>query len=62
MSDRKFLTIVGVISYVSWPVYFLIDRSHEYKMAEITEAMTFATSALIVYALVLFLHFRKEAG
>ncbi|SDJ11601.1 hypothetical protein [Salimicrobium halophilum] len=59
MSDKKFFTITGAIAYLSWPVYFLIDRSHDYKGDEIVEAMTFATAAVVVYALVLFLHFKK---
>lgn len=60
MKGLKFYVGSGVIAYLSWPLYFLINQSHEYKRAEILEAMGLATAMLLVYAIILFLYFKNS--
>ncbi|SIS45831.1 hypothetical protein [Salimicrobium flavidum] len=59
MKGIKFYIWTGVIAYLSWPFYFLINQSHDYKNSDIVEAMGLVTAMLIVYVIILFLYFKK---
>lgn len=59
MEGKKFYMWIGVIAYISWPLYFLMNQSGHYNRADVVEAMGLATSMLLVYAVTLFVYFRK---
>ncbi|MBM7553872.1 hypothetical protein [Thalassobacillus pellis] len=56
MEDKKFFYLLGVISYISWPLYFLMKLS-EYPTSDIVEALTFITVVAIFYFIILYFYF-----
>lgn len=57
MEDKKFFYMLGGVSYVSWPLYFLL-YFHKYTTGEIIEALIFITIVMICYFIITMLYFR----
>ncbi|PBB06546.1 MULTISPECIES: hypothetical protein [Salimicrobium] len=59
MEGKKFYMWIGVIAYISWPLYFLLDQSGHYNRTDVVEAMGLITAMLLVYAGIVFVYFKK---
>ncbi|MFD2925274.1 hypothetical protein [Halobacillus naozhouensis] len=59
MEDKNFFYILGGVSYVSWPLYFLLYSS-EYTTQKIIEGITFISVVMIIYFAITVFYFRQK--
>ncbi|KGX89316.1 hypothetical protein N781_09370 [Pontibacillus halophilus JSM 076056 = DSM 19796] len=57
MSDKKFLSLIGIVGMLTWPIYFVMHVS-SYTAEEIVKALSTIGVMTFIYFLVLFVYKR----